>query len=198
MAYQMKRRCGRGSAEARIGIVVLMLMLTTLGSSQAVGKNHILSGSVDEKTGVRFFYQHDIKDHFYPPLIFRVVAPDDRRRDTAPLGPEGRFVSVTATEMHDLIERLLQLHISWKETHMTEAFGPSYKARGVGFLDITVVSPNGTARGGVGSGDVCKALGSLDSAIKTPRALWEFQMYRWFDDCTIPGFDPKKYPDHWE
>jgi len=100
--------------------------------------------------------------------------------------------------MHDLLERLWQLHISWKESDTAEAFGPSYKAKGVGFLDITIVSPKGTARGSVGSGDVCEGLKSLDSAVKTPRALWEFQMYRWFDGCTVPGFDPKKYPDHWE
>lgn len=198
MAHDMRCRYECGIAKTQIAIVVFILVLVASGSSQTARTNRILGASVDGKTGVRLFYQHDIKDYFYPPLIFRVVAPDDHRRNTAPLGPEGRYVSVTATEMQSLFKRLSQLNISWMETDQVQAFGPSYQAKGVGFLDITVISPTGTAKGSIGRGDVCEELESLDPAIKTPRALWEFQMYRWFDDCAISGFDPRKYPDHWE
>jgi hypothetical protein len=172
--------------------------LAALCSGQTVSKNRVFSAPVDKKTGVRVFYQHDIKDYFYPPLIIGVIDKDDPRRSTAPLGPEERHVFVIAAEILNLLERLSHANMFWQESDTVEECGPSYKAKGLGYLDITVVYSKGTARSSIGRSEVCNVLESMDPAINTPRALWEFQLYRWFNDCTIPGFDPQKYPDHWE
>ena len=196
MGHQV--RCGHGFGQIRLAIVTIILFLAALCSGQTVSKNRVFSAPVDKKTGVRVFYQHDIKDYFYPPLIIGVIDKDDPRRSTAPLGPEGRHVFVTAAEILNLLERLSHANMFWQESDTVEEFGPSYKAKGLGYLDITVVYSKGTARSSIGRSEVCNVLESMDPAINTPRALWEFQLYRWFNDCTIPGFDPQKYPDHWE
>jgi len=188
MEYPLKS--GHGSGQIRLAIVGLLLSLAALCSGQSVSKSGVVSPPVDEKTSVRFFYEHDIKDHFYPPLIFRVVDSKDPRRGAAPLGPKGREVFVTAPELLNILQGIEHVNVTWKETDTVEEFGPSYKAKGLGYLDITVISSRGTARGSVGRSRVCSFLGSMDSAINTPRALWEFQRYRWFNDCKIPGFDP--------
>ena len=193
MEYPLKS--GPGSGQIRLAIVALLLSLAALCSGQYVSKNGVLSAPVDEKTSVRLFYEHDIRDHFYPPLIFRVVDSNDPRRGAAPLGPKGREVYVTVPELSNILQGMEHVNVPWKETNRVEEFGPSYEVKGLGYLDITVISSRGTARGSVGRTKVCSFLGSMDSAINTPRALWEFQRYRWFNDCEIPGYDPKRYPD---
>jgi hypothetical protein len=62
-------------------------------------------------------------------------------------------------------------------------------------MDVVVIFSKGAARGVIQSENICKTLGSLDSAIKTPRAHWEFQRFRTYYGCRIPGFDDAKYTD---
>ena len=156
LKYQV--RYGYRSGQNRFAMVALLLFLAALCSGQIVRQNRIFNAPVDEKTGVRFFYQNDIKDHFYPPLIFRVVDKDDPRKSTAPLGPEGRQVFVTAPELQNLLQRLFQANIFWQESGSVEKFGPSYQAKGKGYLDITVASSKGTARSSIGRSEVCRLL----------------------------------------
>ena len=194
MEDQLKR--GSRFGPARLAVVALFVPLALLCAGQVAQKGGVLSAVADENTGVRFFYQHDIKDYFYPPLIVRVAGPGDPKMNTAPWGPEGRSVFVTLSEMQQLLGRLARSEASWRESDKVDAFGPSYEARGLDYLDITIVSAKGTARSGIGRNSVCKFLASLDSAITTPRALWELQWYRWVDECEVPRFNPKSYPDH--
>jgi hypothetical protein len=186
-----------GFGQVALVLMTHMLLSTALCSSQSISQSRVLGTPVDETTRLRFFYEHDIDNHFYQPLIFQVVPKDDRKRYEAPLRPGGQYVSITASEMQTLLGKLSRSNISWKESDAVEIFGPTIP-RGTGYLDVTVVSSRGTARGSIARREVCEGLGNMDSAIDTPRALWEFQLYRWINDCKIRGFDPKKYPDHWK
>jgi hypothetical protein len=96
--------------------VALFVPLALLCAGQVAQKGGVLSAVADENTGVRFFYQHDIKDYFYPPLIVRVAGPGDPKMNTAPWGPEGRSVFVTLSEMQQLLGRLARSEASWRES----------------------------------------------------------------------------------
>ncbi len=62
-------------------------------------------------------------------------------------------------------------------------------------MDVVVIFSKGAARGVILRKDICNTLGSLDPAIKTPRSHWEFQRFRLYYRCHVPGFDDAKYSD---
>jgi hypothetical protein len=177
-------------------IVLSLLSFPIVCAGQTVKDSRVLSSVANNNTRIRIFYQHDIEDYFYPPIIVRAVSERDPRRDTAPLKPEGRFVFVTMTEIQELLKILSLSTIGWSETSKAEGLGPSYRAEGLGYLDVTVVSSAGTARSGIDRNRVCKLLANLSTAIDTPRALWEFQYYRWIDGCKVENFDPNRHTSH--
>jgi hypothetical protein len=63
-------------------------------------------------------------------------------------------------------------------------------------MDIVIIFSKGAARGVILREDICKTLGALDSAIKTPRAHWEFRRFGMYYGCHVSGFDDTKYSDH--
>jgi hypothetical protein len=146
---------------------------------------------------VRFFYQPTLADHFHVPLIVRVVGQNDPRIHTSPFTSEGRLAFVFLSEMQQLMGRLARSGASWRESDKVEAFGSSHRLKALGGLDITIVSSRGTAKGIVEPRRICEFLASLDPAIRSPRALWEFQDFRLDDSCDVPGFNPQAYPDHY-
>ena len=183
--------------KVRLVVLLVFLLLPLPCPGQAADKNRVLSAVADENTAVRFFYQPGGGNYFHLPLVFRVVGQNDPRMKTAPIALEGRFAFVSLSEMQHLLGRLARSKASWRESDKVEAFGPSHTVRGAGYLDITVISPKGTATGSVERNSICGFLASLDSAITTPRALWEFQKFRWDDACDVPDFNSQAYPDHY-
>lgn len=63
-------------------------------------------------------------------------------------------------------------------------------------MEVVIIFSKGAARGVILREDICKTLGSLGSAIKTPRAHWEFQRFGVYYGCHVSGFDYTKYSDH--
>lgn len=175
-------------------VVLGLLSVTFISGGQASDGLHILSSPADQSTAVRFFFHSG--DYFHVPLIFR-VGPDDARLNTAPLLPDGRTAYITASEMDQLKRGLERLGLSWQESKREEAFGDPLKIPLVYQMTITVVSSKGTATAGFDPTKICETLPRLDSTLTTPRALWEFQVFRSEYRCKVPGLNGQAYPDHW-
>jgi hypothetical protein len=87
--------------------------------------------------------------------------------------------------------------LAWQESEAVEALG-SYKKLPVSDdMEILVAFANGTAKAQITPKTICRTLKPLDAALKTPRALWEFQGFRLNYGCKVPGFKPDAYPDHY-
>lgn len=165
--------------------------------AQEKGDGNVLNSAADKSVAIRFFYDPP-GDSFLFPLIFRVADPNDPRYNTAPLLDAGRTAYLSLSDMRRLLPDLAHLPLLWRHAETVEAFGSYNVLQLTDTMDVKVVSSHGTARAAIPSKKVCETLSSMDSAISTPRALWEFQLFRRNYGCKVPAFDIKKYPDHWE
>lgn len=183
--------------EARHIVLLVCLVLAIRCPLQAADESRTLTAPAEENTALRFFYQPTLSDHFHVPLIFRVVGQSDSKISTAPFTSEGRVAFVFVSEMQRLMGRMALSGVSWRGSDTIETLGSSHRLKAVGELDITVVSSKGTAKGTIEPRRICKFLASLDSAIRSSRALWEFKKFRLDYSCDVSGFDPQAYPDHY-
>ena len=110
--------------------------------------------------------------------------------------PEGRDAYVTPTDMGRLLRGLAATHLTWQVSDEVQRL-ESFKDLGTlpPEMQIFVVSSKGTAWAFVDPKRICATLAPLDSAIQTPRALWEFQRLRVDDKCTVDGFSWDAYPE---
>jgi hypothetical protein len=177
-------------------LLAVLTSATSLKSHQAVQEKSVFDSPVDENTAVRFFYNPSDGGYFHFPLIFRSVAPEDPRLNTAPMGTEGRKAYISPPEMRQLLQRLRHSDLPWQESEKVEILEPYKKLVVKASMEVTVVSSKGTAKASFGAKNICDALRPLDSALKTPRALWEFQGFRLNYGCRVPGFNFEAYPDH--
>jgi len=192
------------SKSLRFWPLVLVVFLEAsaggLQSSQTRGEPLLLNSPVDETTVVRFFYQPAGGDYFHFPLIFRAVEQGDPQLNTAPMHEEGRTAYISLSDMREVVQKLAQMDLAWKESKTIAALGSFRKLQSVGFgldtMDIFVRCSKGTATTSITPGRICETLTPLDSALKTPRALWELHLFRLGYGCKVPGFDRDAYPDH--
>ena len=168
---------------------------TLLSPRQGVHRKPVLNAPVDENTAIRFFY-HNEEEYYHFPLIFREVKQLDPRINTAPMTVEGRTAYVPLAEIERLIQALSRSDLSWQESQKIEALGGFRQLRWSDRMEILIVCSKGTARANLDPKKICETLKPLDSALKTPRALWEFQLFRQGYDCKVPGFNFEAYPDH--
>jgi hypothetical protein len=155
----------------------------------------VLTSPIDNRTAVRFFFHPPVSDRFVYPLVFRVAAENDKRTKTAPLLTEGRTVYVSLSEMKDLVAAMTRSIMMGQQTRNVEVFGSWEMIPSTEAMDVFVIFSKGAARGVILRENICKTLSSLDSSIKTPRALWEFNRFRMYNGCRVPGFDDTKYSD---
>ena len=186
-----------------LGLLVVVLMTFSprgIQSSPGMEMPSVLHSPVDENTVVRFFYQPTPGDYFRFPLIFRAAKEEDPRVNTAPMKEEGRTAYISVSEMRELVQRLARMRLAWKESKAIEGLGPFKNLLddniGEDTMEVFVRGLNGTARGTLAPDMICTTLAPLDSVFKTPRALWEFQLFRKGYDCKVTGFDRKANPDH--
>ncbi|HEV2224207.1 MAG TPA: hypothetical protein VGR84_14505 [Candidatus Acidoferrales bacterium] len=186
---------------------VLALILVIAGGAGAIrshqnsGSKSLLNYPVDEHTAVRFFYNlgaDKSRDYFHGPLTFRAVTETDSRINTRSLVlHQGRTVYISLGEMRNLVDGLARFDVPWESSRELESLDWSIKPLpDTGKMDILAVFSKGTARAKLDPQKICTALNRLDSALKTPRALWEFQRFRLNYGCQVPGFDTGAYPDH--
>jgi hypothetical protein len=173
-----------------------LFAMSSASYAQTTGDGNVLNSPADESVAIRFFFQPP-GDSFHAPLIFRVVDEKDPRLNTAPILDSGRTAYISLSDMQRLLPAVTHLPLLWRHAETVEVFGSSRVLQLVDTMDITVVSSHGTARAALDPKKICETLKPMDSAIKTPRALWEFQLFRIGYGCKVPGFNYDAYPDHW-
>jgi benzoyl-CoA reductase/2-hydroxyglutaryl-CoA dehydratase subunit BcrC/BadD/HgdB len=96
--------------------------------------------------------------------------------------------------MSQLMERLAQLDLRWKESKKTEKLRPFsiFDEPSVN-VNIEVVNSAGTAKVKLNGSLACEKLAALDSVFQTRRALLEFQEFRFQMNCSISGFNHFEY-----
>jgi len=185
---------------ALVLVALITLSAGQMQSSQKREGTSVLNSPVDEHTVVRFFYQPALGGYFHFPLVFRAVEESDPLLNTAPMREEGRTAYISPPEMRELVERLAQMDLAWRESDVVEALGPfkELQRAGIGLdnMEIFVGCSKGTARTTIAPKTICKTLTPLDNALKSPRAVWELQLFRLGYDCKVPGFKYDAYPDH--
>jgi len=182
--------------------LLLFLNLFLLGSSsgvaQAKSERGLLGLTVDRSVAVRLFFQPPDADFSRPALIFRVAGENDPNLNSAPIDRQGRSAYISPDEMKALLRLLNSTGIPWHISNEQEEILPFMKlAQPTKEMTVTVFAANGTASASVPSKNLCVILGKLDSAIKTPRASWEFAFFRRMYRCKVPKFDVDAYPDHY-
>jgi len=178
-------------------IVALLAMAGAVQprSSQKRDRVSNLNSSVNEKIAVRFFYDPP-GDYFHKPLIFRVAEDGSPKINTATVHEEGRIAYITISEMRTLVNGLAHANLVWRVSQKVEALRPFKELPLSDDMEILVVFSDGTAKAKLSPQVICTILKQLDTALTTPRALWEFQLLRLDDGCEVPGFKPEAYPDH--
>lgn len=158
-----------------------------------------LSGlTIDGSIAVRFFFQPPNADSSRPALIFRVARENDPNWNSAPIDRQGRSAFVSLDEMKELFRLLQGTSIHWRVSREREEMLPFMKLlQPTKDMMVTVFATNGTASASISSKNLCATLTRLDPAIKTPRATWEFALFRRMYQCKIPEFDVNAYPDHY-
>jgi len=181
---------------ARIGSLLLVVLANApRTSSQVANEHHPLTLAADKDAVVRFFFVPAYNSYFHYPLLFRVVEENDPRWNTAPLVDVGRTAYISFSEMRALFAALSAEPLSWEESAKIEELETYKTIRNDGRVDIKLLSSGGTAKSGIPPKEMCETLAKFDAALRTPRALWEFQLFRRQFDCRVPDFDPKAYPD---
>jgi hypothetical protein len=156
----------------------------------------VLTTPVDNNTTVRFFYHPPNANRFVHPLVFRVADPNDEQIKVAPVLAEGRTVHISLSEMQELVAGMKRSIMMGQQTRGVEVLEPWEMIPTTETMDVVLIFSKGAARGAILRKDICRTLGSLDSAIKTPRAHWEFQRFRFYYGCRVSGFDDAKYNDN--
>jgi hypothetical protein len=181
-------------------IQILFLLLATLtstpwASSQAASQGHALTLPADKDSVVRFFYQPPAGEYFHVALIFRVVEENDPRWNTTAYSDVGRTAYVSLSDMQQLTTQLAHLSLRWDESAKIESLETYRTIHSYGYgMGIKVWSTKGTAKATIEHDKICETLAPLDSALLTPRALWEFQGFRLQYHCRVPGYDLDAYP----
>jgi hypothetical protein len=176
-------------------VCLLLLLIVSLASANADGNR--LNIHADQSTAVRFFYDPAGSNYFHTPLVFVVANDRDEQLNTAPALDAGRTAFIRLSEMKMLVDGLARLGLIWHTSPERVPFGPSIQLNQTGRMDITVISSKATAITGLNPKDICATLSSLDSALSTPRALWELQRFTASYHCPVSGFNPDAYPDHY-
>jgi len=177
-------------------LLVIVAVMTLPGHAQETGDGNVLRSPADKSVAIRFFLQPP-GDYLHVALVFRVVDEKDPRLDTAPILDSGRTAYITLPEMQQLLPAVTQLPLLWRQAGTIEVFGSSRVLPLIDDMDITIVSSHGTARALLDHMKICDRLNPLDSAFKTPRARWEFGLFRIAYGCKVPRFNSDAYPDHW-
>jgi len=168
---------------------------TTCVCPGQTGDGNVLNSPADESVAIRFFFQPP-RDYFHVPLVFRVVDQKDPSLNTAPILDSGRTAYITLSDMQRLLPAVTHSRFaSWRQAEVIEVLGSPRVLDLAETMDITIISSHGTARAVVDAKKVCETLKPLDSALKTSRALWEFQLFRQGYDCKVPGFNYDAYPE---
>ncbi|MBZ5597922.1 MAG: hypothetical protein LAN83_06330 [Acidobacteriia bacterium] len=176
-------------------LLIFTLVSAQWSSSQGTSATHALTLSADKESVVRFFYQPNDSNYFHVALLFRVVEGSDPRWNTAPVFDVGRTAYVSFSEMRQLMTALSAANLSWDESAKIEGLETYKNIHSYRGMGVKVLSANETAKTTIAADKICETLAPLDAALQTPRALWEFQLFRTQYHCQVSNSNPKAYPD---
>lgn len=146
---------------------------------------------------IRFSFQPKNEDFLRPALIFHVALAGDQHWNTAPIGPIGRSPYISVAEMKLLADRLSHSGLEWHVSTRAKEIVPYIKLPINDNMQITVFTSSGTATADLPPDRICGVLATLNTAISTPRAHWEFEFFQRMYHCSVQNFDPYSYPDHY-
>jgi hypothetical protein len=181
-----------------VRLVLLVVVSALMARAQHLPNPYpgILNTPIDGHTVVRFFFHPPVSDRFVYPLVFRVAAEGDEEMKTAPLLTEGRTAYISSAEMKDLVAAITRSITMGQQTNNVEVLGSWEMIPVTDSMDVVVIFSKGAARGEIPRKDICKTLSSLATSVNIPRARWEFDRFRMYNACRVPGFDDTKYSDH--
>ena len=180
-------------------LVVCSLLFSAFAACwgrQAAKRHSSLKTAADQPIIVRFFYQPALSSR-HPALLFRVVGDNDSRLNTMSIAESGYNVFITSGEMMELVQRLSHAALLWQESNNVDTPQPFKGPVLTDGMEIKVFSQKGTEKSLIAVKQICATLEQLDSVFKEHRALWEYQMFRRDDGCSVPGLNQEAYPDHW-
>jgi hypothetical protein len=186
-----------GFSPTRVCIFFLAALATApWTSSQAASQRNALTLLAGNDSVVRFFYQPPDGEYFHHALLFRAVKKGDPRRNTVAYSDVGRTAYISLSDMERLMTRLARLSLRWDQSATIESLETYKTIHSYGYgMGIKVLSANGTAKSLIAPDKICETLHSLDGALLTPRALWEFQGFRLQYHCRVPSYNPDAYPE---
>lgn len=189
-------------------LVALLLAVTSLAlsatgqrtrpssaSKAQVCRERLLNWAGEKDIGIRVFYA-PLTDKIAPfkfPRVFVPTSAQDPR-----LGKlYGYTLYVLPKEVESLLRKLYELDLNWK-AHSTptplRVRGPQLPTVAVhDRVQVIVSCDKGSCEAFFDGDRFCAVLAGLDSALTTPRALWEFQGYRVNFGCKVPEYDPHKF-----
>ena len=145
---------------------------------------------------VRFFYQPPDSEYFHVALLFRVVKKNDPRWNTIAYSDLGRTSYVSLSDMQRLMAKLAHSLLQWDQSATVESLETYKTIHSYGYgMGIKVRSANGTAKSRIAHDNICETLATLYGALRTPRALWEFQGFRLQYHCQVLGYNPDAYSE---
>jgi hypothetical protein len=175
-------------------LISLACMVAVPVFCQAKG-NQRLNVRVDKSTVIRIFYLPP-ESYLHPALIFRVARENDPRLGTAPISLLGRTPYISLSEMRNLAAALADWDLSWQKSKKLETPKKIETREMTDKMEVKMFSSSGTDRVLVDPKQLCERLAPLDAALKQPRALWEFQLFRVDYGCHVQGFDRNAFPEH--
>lgn len=186
----------RLKTNARQLLFIFITLLTVEATAQKPTHSAILNSPVTDSTAVSFFWFGDMDSNFRSPINFYVVSEGDRKLHTVAVESAGHQWNafVSASEMELLINGLKALGLPWVDSSGRAVFKDSFKRTNSGFLEITVVSSEATSKAYIRIARMCDELSQLDSAMPTPRILWQFQLFRVDNGCDVPGYNNSVIP----
>jgi hypothetical protein len=176
-------------------ILMNFCVLTCLAQIEVKNNVTHLALQHDKESIARFFYEPPVINYLRVPLLLRNADEGDPRLITAPLTEAGRTAYITSSEMSDVLAILAKQQFKWEDTTVVVQPERWDKLTFHGAMAVKLFNAHGTSETTIKSRKICQTLESLDKAIQTPRALWEFQFYRMGFGCKVPGFNSDAYHD---
>jgi hypothetical protein len=186
-----------GLSPARVCLFFLATLTSApWASSQAASQGHALTLIAGHDSVVRFFYQPPEGEYFHVALLFRVVKKGHPRWNTTACSDVGQTAYISLRDMGRFMTVLARLSLRWDQSAIIESLETYKTIHSYGYgMGIKVLSANGTAKSLIAPDKICETLAPLDSALLTPRSLWEFQGFRLQYHCRVASYDPDAYPE---
>jgi hypothetical protein len=176
-------------------MIMLLVVICQISKAQQPNRPFlgVLSTPVDDNTVVRFYYLPQVRDHYIHPLVLRVATHNEDQMQNAPLLLEGVTAYISLSEMKSLVAKMIDTIEMPLQTGNREVLGSFQFLPETIDMDAVIIYSKGAARGSIAPKDICAKLEALNSTIRSPRALWQFQLFRRYNACLVPNFDSTKY-----